>query len=287
MKMNFRHRLAAVAFSLTILISSSFAIYAERMTPGEGNNLCFPNGKVVGSSGWINDSEKDEFLIDGNVDTKWCAAKDNIEDTAENKELLNLGYYHWAVVDFGEVKYFDSYTLLQASLGSVDYGNLNSNAMEWTVQITDEYTPSPDDTSKNDWETISIVELEYIDPTMEQVDVYVGVRSARYMRILLTVPERGGTVVRLPELMVFECEEGVTATGISSGLSEFPEIVEETDDYEDDEEVEIDGYFLADGEFTVGEEGTQASAKHVAIIIGLAAVSTAAAVVAAKRSAKK
>jgi hypothetical protein len=278
MKMNIKRKFALLAVSLAVAVSCASAISAEQMKPGEGKNLCYPDGKLVGSSGWINDQEKDEFLIDGNVDTKWCAAKSNIEDTAENKELLNLGYYHWAVIDFGEVKYFDSYTILQASLGSVDYGNLNCNALAWTIQITDQYTPSPDDSSKNEWETVNIVELHYIDPTLEQVDVYVGVREARYVRILLSVPESGGTTVRMPELMVYECKEGTTATGISSGLGEFPEIVEE---------VEIEGYFLEDGEFSVGETGTQVTGKHIATIVGLAVVSIAVTAVAARSSMKK
>ena len=109
---------AAILFlALAILCSvSTLSVIAAA-----GDNLCL-KATIVGTSGYINDDEAVQFMLDGSTDTKWCATEGNIELTDHNDEMLAKGIYHWAIIDFGEAKTFDKYTMINASLGAREIG---------------------------------------------------------------------------------------------------------------------------------------------------------------------
>lgn len=154
-------------------------------------------------TGYINGDEQAAFLFDGDYNTKWCATPDNADYSSSDFSARHKeGYAHILAVDFGRERYFDSYRLYLASSGERDYGLINYDAEAWTIQI------SADGMS---WEDVSRV--EYCSENV--VTVNLGIRAARYLRILVDRPEQGGgSTVRLYELEVFACEKGETAAGL-------------------------------------------------------------------------
>ena len=75
-------------------------------TVTEGTNLCL-GGKVYDCSGYTNDNENAQKLIDGDLNTKWCATSSNV---TSGEYKLN-GVKHWVKIDLGQEKEFNTYTL--------------------------------------------------------------------------------------------------------------------------------------------------------------------------------
>jgi hypothetical protein len=244
---------------IIILIScTSPASYAK------GINLC-AGADLIDSSGYINDEEQDIFVIDGNIDTKWCATINNIKDSAETREVFKLGYLHWAVIDLGEPKYFDSYKLYHASNCLRDLGHYEYNAVAWALQISDD---------GENWTTVN----EFSDNYDETTEVYIGTRRAQYVRLMISQPEAsGGTTLRMPEFELYECSAGETAKGMISELRSGDEETNETAaGTENGEDIVIEGYVPdAAGDLTQSETGTQITGAHIAGIIITAIASLA------------
>lgn len=197
--MNSFYKLTLLSVFIVLLSLRFFAISAS------AENLC-RYAVLYGSSGYINQEERDIFAFDGNYDTKWCATYDNIIMSKETREVFELGYMHWLAVDLGDPRYFDSYKLIHASKGLRDFGIYDYNAVAWAVQISDD--------GKN-WTTVS----EFYDNYEETTEVFIGIRLARYIRLMISQPEAsGGSTVRLPEFELYECAEGKPAEGMISEL---------------------------------------------------------------------
>lgn len=273
----------AMGALLTVTLLAAAAPYA---CAKPGDNIML-GAKLHESTGFINSEEQDIFLFDGDHNTKWCATQSDAKYQSRTlKNLAGDGFMHILSVDFGEEKYFDGYRLYLASTGMRDFGITAYNATSWKIQISSD---------GEIWKDISRVADCYDE---EVVTVRLGVRKARYLRILVDRPEQfGGTTVRLYELEVYECEPGEIATGVvrSSGSNvetEKPAAVmydepvgagEEPVNAEETDEIEL-GYVPSEA---IEYEGYRLGMGGIAGIIVLAAAATAVAAIASIKAKKE
>lgn len=148
----------------------------------DGDNL-FKGAKIHSVSGQVNASEKADYLIDGKPSTKWCATPDSV-----NNHVYNLdGTMQWVIVDLGETKSFNTYTIFNTKTVEPGYGNMT----EWEVLIS------------SDTENWTSVDYQ---PSCNQdkVSFNVGDQSARYVMLRVYNPDDSqvGTI-RLYEMMLF------------------------------------------------------------------------------------
>lgn len=146
----------------------------------DGNNLC-QNATVHSVSGQVNASEAGAMLIDGNAATKWCSTGTN------NPTYCLDGTVHWIVIDLGEKKSFNTYSILNTKSKEAGYGNM----VEWEVLISDD--------AKN-WTSVDY------QPSCDQnsASFNIGEQSARYILLRVYNPDNGqaGTI-RLYEFQLF------------------------------------------------------------------------------------
>lgn len=274
--------------TLGALLLATLLLAAVALPTGAkpGDNI-MQRAKLYQSTGYINDEEQDVFLFDGDYDTKWCATiGDARYPTSELKRLAQEGFIHILAVDFGEEKYFDSYRLYLASTGARDYGITSYNATAWKIQISSDGAI---------WKEVSRVTDCWDE---EIVTVNIGVRKARYLRILVDEPEQsGGKTVRLYELEVFECEPGELATGVvrTNGSNVKAEAKEteaakaqeaellEGEEPEESEDIEL-GYVPSEA---IEYEGYELGIGGVIGIVVLAAIAAAISVLASHRAKKE
>ncbi len=124
-------------------------------------------------------------LIDGDLSTQWQGAK----PTGDYKYELG-GYKHEIVLDLGEKKTFDTYTLANAGSKS---NNKNNNTSEWELFVSDD--------GKN-WTSVDYQNNNKADIA----SVNFGDTSARYVMLRIFTTDQGvnaGTV-RLYEFMLFD-----------------------------------------------------------------------------------
>jgi F5/8 type C domain. len=245
-----------------------------------GDNI-MTGASLYQCTGYINDNEQSKFLFDGNYNTKWCATTDNVKyNDFDFKAQAKAGYIHILGVDFGEAKYFNKYKLYLASTGMTDYGMTDYNASAWTIQISDD---------GKIWVDVSRVTENYDEDT---VTVDLGVRQARYLRILVDEPElTGGSTVRLYELEVYECDAGTIATGVvkTNGSSpayletEAPETEAPAADTaaDADSEDNVVGYTPSEA---IQYEGYKLGANGIAAIITMALLAGVVAYFAARKA---
>ncbi len=139
----------------------------------------FAGAKVIRSSGFLNDEEQDAFLIDDDRNTKWCSTTDSTSDMAYAIE----GARHYILIDLGEKRSFNAYTVYNA--GSVE--DHSSNASSWSLLVSDDckiFTPV-------DYQVGSA----YDAASFETNEV-----SCRYVLLKVFAPDDGGGTVRLYEL---------------------------------------------------------------------------------------
>lgn len=152
-----------------------------------GDNIAL--NSAVESCQFINDEERDAFLVDDDVNyaTKWCAT-DGAEHEAD-------GSYHWIIVDFGAEKTFGKIRLVKASEGERDFGSTSMDASAFYFEVSSD---------KINWTKILDINGN------ESVPIYEGnfePVAARYLKLTLTAAEANpGAVatVRLYDLKVFE-----------------------------------------------------------------------------------
>ena len=128
------------------------------------------------------------MLVDGNLQSKWCALED-----------ASIGT-HWAVIDLGAVEKIGYYRLYHA--GTV--GETEHNTVAYQLQ----YLPGVEEA---DWDTIGTADLGWVD--MDNVTDNTASTTSkafeppfetRYVRLLVNVPAASNGAVRLHELELYE-----------------------------------------------------------------------------------
>lgn len=93
------------------------------------NNLC-KDATVTEYSGFVNNSERADYLIDGKRNTKWCSTG----DTVSNLKYGLDGTLQWVVIDLGSEKSFNTYTVFNTKTVEAGYGNMT----EWELLISND-----------------------------------------------------------------------------------------------------------------------------------------------------
>ena len=154
---------------------------AEKLSSFSLEENVFKGAKVVRSSGYYIEPEKDAFIVDGDKETKWCAFGGSVKDIS----YKSLSAQHYILLDMGKVNEFDSYILRNAGTRETsDY-----NAVSWEILT------STDGTNFTSWDyqTDADYSTGYFTP---------GTTSARYLLLLVYKSDSdGGDVLRIYELM--------------------------------------------------------------------------------------
>ena len=149
-------------------------------TVTEGTNLCL-GGKVYDCSGYTNDNENAQKLIDGDLNTKWCATSSNVT----NGEYKLNGVKHWVKIDLGKEKEFNTYTLYNTR-SKEGYGNTT----EWEVLVSND---------GNKWTSV-----DYQPSNNSAVSSFnIGNQKARYIMIKIFTPDEGVGTLRLYDFQLF------------------------------------------------------------------------------------
>lgn len=145
-----------------------------------GDNLC-ADAKIHSVSGQVNNSERGELLIDGKTSTKWCSTG------ASNPAYCLDGTKQWIVIDLGETKSFNTYTVINTKFSEPGYGNMT----EWELLISDDAT---------NWTSVDYQP----DCDKNSASFNIGDQSARYLLLRAYNPDDSqvGTI-RLYEFMLF------------------------------------------------------------------------------------
>ena len=149
-------------------------------TVTEGTNLCL-GGKVYDCSGYTNNNENAQKLIDGDLNTKWCATSSNVT----NGEYKLNGVKHWVKIDLGKEKEFNTYTLYNTR-SKEGYGNTT----EWEVLVSND---------GNKWTSV-----DYQPSNNSAVSSFnIGNQKARYIMIKIFTPDNGVGTLRLYDFQLF------------------------------------------------------------------------------------
>ena len=149
-------------------------------TVTEGTNLCL-GGKVYDCSGYTNDNENAQKLIDGDLNTKWCATSSNV---TSGEYKLN-GVKHWVKIDLGQEKEFNTYTLYNTR-SKEGFGNTT----EWEVLVSND---------GNEWTSV-----DYQPSNNSAVSSFnIGNQKARYIMIKIFTPDEGVGTLRLYDFQLF------------------------------------------------------------------------------------
>lgn len=147
----------------------------------EGDNLC-ANAAVHSASGYVNDSEHASKLIDGDLTTKWCSTAGTVKDKTYSLD----GTRQWIVIDLGETKTFNTYTIYNTATQEPSYKNMS----EWELFVSDD---------AENW-----ISVDYqIDCTANISSFNIGEQNARYVMLRgYNVDSNVGTV-RLYEFQIY------------------------------------------------------------------------------------
>ncbi len=142
----------------------------------EGENLAL-GATIVDKSGQESADESAEKLIDGNPATKWCSTK----DSGKNMLYALDGTAQWVVIDLGEEKNFNTYTIHNTKSGEPTAENMT----EWSLSVS------------NDCENWTVVDYQ-ADCDQDIVSFNIGAQSARYILLRgYTVDKGKGGTIRL------------------------------------------------------------------------------------------
>ena len=148
----------------------------------DGENLC-GGAKILACSGATSDKESAAMLIDGDLNTKWCAKSD---DSVEGAQYKLNGVKHWVKIDLGEQKTFNTYTLFNTESKEPGYGN----ATEWEVLIS------------NDGENWTSVDYQD-NQNSNEASFDIGSQTARYVFIKIFKPDNGVGTLRLYDFQLY------------------------------------------------------------------------------------
>ena len=150
----------------------------------EGTNLA-KGATIVSASSQGSSKNPIANLLDGDLSTMWMGGK----VTDDYKYELG-GYKHEFVIDLGESKTFDTYTLVNYGAKSNSKGN---NTSEWELLISDD---------GKTWTSVDYQNKNKADIT----SVNVGDTTARYvmLRVYNTDQNANAGTIRLLEFMLFD-----------------------------------------------------------------------------------
>ena len=206
LRMRFAQELAAGSWSFT-----GFADYADRFItenlPGvpnpeyptrtphraitaqameavtQGDNL-FADAAIGMVSGFVNDNEQPGMLIDGNFHTKWCSTPSSVTDTTYCRD----GALQWIVIDLGEKKAFNTYTIINTQASEPS----QSNMVSWELLISDD---------GENWTSVDY--QPYCN--RNEVSFDIGNQQARYVLLAALDPDDGAMgTIRLYEMLLFQ-----------------------------------------------------------------------------------
>jgi len=149
-------------------------------TPCE--NIC-SGASILAASGYVNNNEAPDKLIDGSYKTKWCSTQNTLKNTIYSSE----GTKQWIVIDLKEEKRFNTYTVINTKTREPSYGNMTS----WEVLISND---------ASEWTSVDY--QSYCD--LDKVSFDIGEQKARYIMLRIYNPDDGAQgTIRLYEFMLF------------------------------------------------------------------------------------
>ncbi|MBQ7827099.1 MAG: discoidin domain-containing protein, partial [Clostridia bacterium] len=148
----------------------------------EGDNLAL-GATVYKVSGQTKVSEGADKLVDGKLNTKWCSTSSSVKDKTYSLD----GTRQWIVLDLGEKKTFNTYTIYNTR--SVEtYANMT----EWEILISND--------------GVNWISVDYqASCNQDLVSFNIGSQSARYVMIKgYTVDQVNGVgTIRLYEFQLY------------------------------------------------------------------------------------
>ncbi len=148
----------------------------------EGDNLAL-GATVYKVSGSTKTAENGDKLVDGNLKTKWCSTSSTVKDKTYSLD----GTRQWIILDLGEQKTFNTYTIYNTRTQET-YANMT----EWEILVSNDGT---------NW-----ISVDYQpDCNQDLVSFNVGSQTARYVMIKgYTVDKANGVgTVRLYEFQLY------------------------------------------------------------------------------------
>ncbi|MGM9647367.1 MAG: discoidin domain-containing protein [Eubacteriales bacterium] len=146
----------------------------------EGTNLAL-GATVYKVSGSTKTSEDGSKLVDGDLSTKWCSTSSTNKDKTYGLD----GTRQWIILDLGEKKTFNTYTIYNTRTKET-----YSNMSEWEILISDD--------------GVNWTSVDY-QPSCNQdlVSFNIGTQSARYVMIKGYTVDNGVGTVRLYEFQLY------------------------------------------------------------------------------------
>lgn len=138
-----------------------------------GENL-MKGARITGYSGFTNDKEKPEFMIDGDTDTKWC-------DVSQTPNYVDF--------DLGEARTLKGWKMVNA--GQEDHSYItNACFLQGKANANDE------------WTTLDLIDGNHANIIARPLNTEAPVR---YLRLLVTRPTQsvGGRDTRIYELEIY------------------------------------------------------------------------------------
>ncbi len=148
-------------------------------TAGEGKEVVRENilegAKIIACSGYTNDEEKPDFLLDGKTDTKWC-------DVSQTPNYVDF--------DLGKAQNISGWKMVNAGQESHSYIT-NGCFLQGKMNQSDE------------WTTLDAIDGNHANVISRPLN-YDG--KVRYIRLLVTRPTQstGGRDTRIYELEVYK-----------------------------------------------------------------------------------
>ena len=147
----------------------------------EGENLAL-GATIPMVSGFTNREEAAEMLVDGDLTTKWCSTS----GSAGNKTYCLDGTQQWIVLDLGEEKTFNTYTIYNTQTQET-----GGNTTEWEILLSND---------AENW-----VSVDYQPDCNENIaSFYIGDCTARYLLFKGYIVDDGDGTVRLYEFQLYK-----------------------------------------------------------------------------------
>lgn len=146
----------------------------------EGTNLAL-GATIHKVSGEENSKELGSMLVDGNLKTKWCCTS----GAASDKTYSLDGAKQWIVLDLGEKKTFNTYTIYNTKTQET-----GGNTTEWEILLSDD---------AKTW-----VSVDYQPDCNDNIVSFnIGTQSARYILLKGYTVDTGAGTIRLYEFQLY------------------------------------------------------------------------------------